>query len=275
MIISVCVWYVSGPSVQLLYATVEICGREGGMGLILRVAAPHLCSLKVMSYSESLIYQWTLLCFLGLFNECVLVWSRDFAEIDHYSSRNRHVSKIWSDWTPWSVCSRTCGGGVRQRTRLCKARMVEFRESVSACLGDETEYELCSRHACALSALDFLDKQCSQRNGQVIGGKRTDEWIPYRYGRNPCELQCWTKDRSLMYSFGKVIDGTPCPASNPKEPALCVNGRCTPVDCAGYLGTDNRRDHCGVCRGDNSTCVRFHSTFWRRPRNSLNSDGRK
>ncbi|GIX98085.1 NTR domain-containing protein, partial [Caerostris darwini] len=48
-----------------------------------------------------------------------------------------------------------------------------------------------------------------------------------------------------------------------------------PVDCAGYLGTDNRRDHCGVCRGDNSTCVRFHSTFWRRPRNSLNSDGRK
>ncbi|GIX90364.1 a disintegrin and metalloproteinase with thrombospondin motifs 20 [Caerostris extrusa] len=129
--------------------------------------------------------------------------------------------------------------------------------------------------ACALSAGDFLDKQCSQRNGQVIGGKRTDEWIPYRYGRNPCELQCWTKDRSLMYSFGKVIDGTPCPASDPKEPALCVNGRCTPVDCAGYLGTDNRRDHCGVCRGDNSTCVRFHSTFWRRPRNSLNSDGRK
>ncbi|GFS89652.1 a disintegrin and metalloproteinase with thrombospondin motifs 16 [Trichonephila clavipes] len=48
-----------------------------------------------------------------------------------------------------------------------------------------------------------------------------------------------------------------------------------PVDCAGYLGTDNRRDQCGVCRGDNSTCVKYQNTFWRRPRGNFASDGRK
>ncbi|CAL1279121.1 unnamed protein product [Larinioides sclopetarius] len=226
-----------------------------------------------MSYSENLTYQWTLLCFLGLFNEYMLVWSRDAGE--NYSLRSQYISRIWSDWTPWSVCSRTCGGGVRRRNRTCRARMVEYRTSSNACIGDTVEYELCSRHACSPSEKEFLDYQCSQRNGQTIAGKKVDEWIPYRYGRNPCELQCWAKDRSLMYSFGKVIDGTPCPASNPKDPALCVNGRCTPVDCAGYLGMDNRRDQCGVCRGDNSTCVKYQNTFWRRPRNALNTDGRK
>ncbi|GFY75450.1 ADAMTS-like protein 5 [Trichonephila inaurata madagascariensis] len=48
-----------------------------------------------------------------------------------------------------------------------------------------------------------------------------------------------------------------------------------PIDCAGYLGTDNRRDQCGVCRGDNSTCVKYQNTFWRRPRGNFASDGRK
>ncbi|PRD27490.1 UNVERIFIED_CONTAM: ADAMTS-like protein 5 [Trichonephila clavipes] len=80
--------------------------------------------------------------------------------------------------------------------------------------------------ACSSLAEEFLDYQCSKRNGQVIGGRRINEWVPYRYGRNPCELQCWAKDRSLVYSFGKVTDGTPCSAEDPKDPALCVNGRC-------------------------------------------------
>ncbi|GBO00832.1 ADAMTS-like protein 5 [Araneus ventricosus] len=226
-----------------------------------------------MSYSENLTYQWTLLCFLGLFNEYMLVWSRDAGEYN--ALRSQYISRIWSDWAPWSVCSRTCGGGVRQRNRTCRARMVGYRAAGIACVGDTVEYELCARHACSPSEKEFLDYQCSRRNGQIIAGKRIDEWIPYRYGRNPCELQCRAKDRSLMYSFGKVVDGTPCPASNPKDPALCVNGRCTPVDCAGYLGTDNRRDQCGVCRGENSTCVKYQNTFWRRPRNALSTDGRK
>jgi hypothetical protein len=29
------------------------------------------------------------------------------------------VQKWWSDWGQWSVCTRTCGGGMRTRTRSC------------------------------------------------------------------------------------------------------------------------------------------------------------
>ncbi|KFM76330.1 ADAMTS-like protein 5, partial [Stegodyphus mimosarum] len=213
-----------------------------------------------------LVLSWILFCFLSIFNKYVFVLARDYAHIDNPSLRRGYISRYWSEWMPWSTCSRTCGGGVRMRTRVCRIRVNGYVASPNRCLGETVEYEICSRQACPPFEEDFLEYQCSRKNGQIIMGKEIEEWLPYHYGKNPCELQCRDRGSALVYSFGKAMDGTKCLAHDPGQPALCVNGRCMPVDCAGYIGSDNRLDSCGVCRGDNSTCVKHRSTFWGRPR---------
>ena len=44
----------------------------------------------------------------------------------------------WSNWTPWSLCSKTCGGGTRMRTR-------EKLPGVGTCDGDATLYGVCAQ----------------------------------------------------------------------------------------------------------------------------------
>ncbi|KAG8197663.1 hypothetical protein JTE90_001592 [Oedothorax gibbosus] len=219
-------------------------------------------SFKVMIQLKSLVYQWVLFCFFSLFHNQALVRGRVHS-LDH--SKRGHSARMWSEWSQWSHCSRSCGGGVRQKTRACVRRTHGLRLSNDECLGQDINYELCSTNVCQ-DQKGFLDVQCSQKNGQTILGKRIDDWIPYRHRKNPCELQCWPRDRSLVHSFGKVVDGTECAASHITDSAVCINGRCTQVDCAGRLGSRSHRDRCGVCQGDNSTCVRYHNTLYGRPR---------
>lgn len=220
-----------------------------------------------MSQAEVLASHWVLLFFLGLLNKYMLVWSVDYASVGRSSTRSDYLHRTWSEWSEWSACSRTCGGGAKMRTRVCKiSTMHGVVPHLNSCIGETVEYELCSVHNCSPYDKEFLEYQCSLRDGQIVRGKRVEEWIPYRYGKNPCELQCWSKDRSIVYSFGKAIDGTKCATSDPKQPALCINGRCTPVDCAGQIGSDNKLDRCGICRGNNLTCIYYKDIFWGRPR---------
>ncbi|CAB4065357.1 unnamed protein product [Lepeophtheirus salmonis] len=46
---------------------------------------------------------------------------------------------VWSEWTPWSSCSSTCGGGSKKRTRVCSGMQ---------CEGNQLETSLCNDRPC-------------------------------------------------------------------------------------------------------------------------------
>ena len=52
---------------------------------------------------------------------------------------------MWSDWSAWSTCSTTCGGGFRTRTREC---LTESGLEVLCEEGMAIEEEICNDDAC-------------------------------------------------------------------------------------------------------------------------------
>ncbi|XP_066518134.1 adhesion G protein-coupled receptor B3 isoform X2 [Hoplias malabaricus] len=54
------------------------------------------------------------------------------------------VHGVWEEWSPWSLCSFTCGRGHRTRTRVCTPPQHGGR----ACDGPETQSKLCNIALC-------------------------------------------------------------------------------------------------------------------------------
>lgn len=52
----------------------------------------------------------------------------------------------YSDWSPWSVCNVTCGGGNQIRTRLCLNPPLPNGES--PCVGSAKEERICGGGMC-------------------------------------------------------------------------------------------------------------------------------
>uniref|UniRef100_A0A669CKY7 Adhesion G protein-coupled receptor B3 n=1 Tax=Oreochromis niloticus TaxID=8128 RepID=A0A669CKY7_ORENI len=60
------------------------------------------------------------------------------------------VHGVWEEWSPWSLCSFTCGRGHRTRTRMCSPPQHGGR----ACDGPETQTKLCNIALCPGIILD-------------------------------------------------------------------------------------------------------------------------
>nr|7R84_A Chain A, Vasculostatin-120 [Mus musculus]7R84_B Chain B, Vasculostatin-120 [Mus musculus]7R84_C Chain C, Vasculostatin-120 [Mus musculus]7R84_D Chain D, Vasculostatin-120 [Mus musculus]7R85_A Chain A, Vasculostatin-120 [Mus musculus]7R86_C Chain C, Vasculostatin-120 [Mus musculus]7R86_D Chain D, Vasculostatin-120 [Mus musculus] len=50
----------------------------------------------------------------------------------------------WDEWSPWSLCSSTCGRGFRDRTRTC--RPPQF--GGNPCEGPEKQTKFCNIALC-------------------------------------------------------------------------------------------------------------------------------
>lgn len=76
------------------------------------------------------------------------------------------VHGVWEEWSPWSLCSFTCGRGHRTRTRVCTPPQHGGR----GCDGPENQSKLCNIALCpglfpSLSSslvIDVLLPQSSQ-----------------------------------------------------------------------------------------------------------------
>uniref|UniRef100_A0A8C3GRC9 PLAC domain-containing protein n=1 Tax=Cairina moschata TaxID=8855 RepID=A0A8C3GRC9_CAIMO len=178
---------------------------------------------------------------------------------------DEEVTKWWGEWSSWSTCSRSCGGGVMSQERHCLRQRYVCPHSTpcTMCVGQAKHYQLCQQQPCPANTASFKQQQCSSFNAKAFG-KRYYHWMPLypddytSISNKPCDLQCTTRsgERQLM---ARAQDGTSC--KDRTHQGVCINGKCEPVGCDGSLYSPRTMDRCRVCGGDGSTCHRVSGSF--------------
>uniref|UniRef100_A0A673HYE0 A disintegrin and metalloproteinase with thrombospondin motifs 20-like n=1 Tax=Sinocyclocheilus rhinocerous TaxID=307959 RepID=A0A673HYE0_9TELE len=169
----------------------------------------------------------------------------------------------WGPWGPYSVCSRTCGGGTRSTTRDCNKP--EPRNGGRFCVGRRMKFRSCNTDPCPRGRRDFREEQCAQFDGKhfnINGLPPSVRWVPKYSGilmKDRCKLFCRVVGTMAYYQLrDRVVDGTPC---GPDTYDICVQGLCRQAGCDHVLNSKARNDKCGVCGGDNSSCKTLAGTF--------------
>uniref|UniRef100_A0A3P9KFT4 Adhesion G protein-coupled receptor B1 n=1 Tax=Oryzias latipes TaxID=8090 RepID=A0A3P9KFT4_ORYLA len=113
------------------------------------------------------------------------------------------VDGAWDEWTPWSLCSSTCGRGYRARTRTCK----QPQNGGQPCNGPEKQTKFCNIAVCPVdgswnewSAWTACSSTCS--NGTM---QRTRECNGPSYGGSECHGS-W-KESSNCFLKECPVDG--------------------------------------------------------------------
>ncbi|KAM3958734.1 LOW QUALITY PROTEIN: ADAMTS-like no long nerve cord [Aphomia sociella] len=185
----------------------------------------------------------------------------------HHDNTTHHGKEHggWSQWSDWSLCSRTCDGGVSRQLRTCS----------SPSGGEPVRYKICNMQPCRanVSLLEddiWREQQCSAHDSTPYGGELF-HWRAHRDDAEPCALTCRgtpqhsgqrpeptvsldDDDRVVVAVLAaRVSDGTRCRTGSLD---MCIDGRCQRVGCDLRVGSTRRVDECGVCGGDGSSCSR-------------------
>ncbi|XP_054845182.1 A disintegrin and metalloproteinase with thrombospondin motifs 20 [Eublepharis macularius] len=173
------------------------------------------------------------------------------------------VDGEWGSWGPYSSCTRTCGGGIKSTTRLCNRP--EPKHGGKYCIGRRMKFRSCNTDSCPKGKQDFREQQCSEFDGKhfnINGLTSAVRWLPKYSGismKDRCKLFCRVSGTTSYYQLkDRVIDGTPCGTDTYD---ICVQGLCRQAGCDHVLNSKMRRDKCGICGGDNSSCRTFSGTF--------------
>ncbi|XP_051949325.1 A disintegrin and metalloproteinase with thrombospondin motifs 3 isoform X2 [Xyrauchen texanus] len=171
----------------------------------------------------------------------------------------------WGAWSKYGSCSRSCGKGVRFRTRQCNNPVPS--NGGQDCPGVNYEYQLCNTDDCPKHFEDFRAQQCQLRNSHFEYQDAKHHWLPYEHpdAYKRCHLYCQSKETGdVAYMKQLVHDGTRCSYKDPYS--ICVRGECVKVGCDREIGSSKVEDKCGVCGGDNSHCRTVKGTFTRTPK---------
>ncbi|XP_028824252.1 A disintegrin and metalloproteinase with thrombospondin motifs 9 isoform X3 [Denticeps clupeoides] len=173
------------------------------------------------------------------------------------------VEGAWGVWSPFGTCSRTCGGGIKMAVRECNRPLP--RNGGKYCVGRRMKFRSCNSEPCSKQKRDFREEQCAAFDGRhfnINGLPPNVRWVPKYSGilmKDRCKLFCRVAGSTAYYQLrDRVIDGTPC---GPDTNDICVQGLCRQAGCDHVLNSKARRDKCGVCGGDNSSCKTVASTF--------------
>ncbi|KAM9106530.1 A disintegrin and metalloproteinase with thrombospondin motifs 2 isoform 2-T2 [Megaptera novaeangliae] len=171
----------------------------------------------------------------------------------------------WGAWSPFGSCSRTCGTGVKFRTRQCDNP--HPANGGRTCSGLAYDFQLCNSQDCPDALADFREEQCRQWDLYFEHGDAQHHWLPHEHrdAKERCHLYCESKETGEVVSMKRMVhDGTRC--SYKDAFSLCVRGDCRKVGCDGVIGSSKQEDKCGVCGGDNSHCKVVKGTFTRSPK---------
>uniref|UniRef100_A0A3Q3FHS5 ADAM metallopeptidase with thrombospondin type 1 motif, 9 n=1 Tax=Kryptolebias marmoratus TaxID=37003 RepID=A0A3Q3FHS5_KRYMA len=173
------------------------------------------------------------------------------------------VEGAWGVWSPFGTCSRTCGGGIMIAMRECNRPLP--RNGGMYCVGRRMKFRSCNSEPCSKQKKDFREEQCAAFDGRhfnINGLPPNVRWVPKYSGilmKDRCKLFCRVAGSTAYYQLrDRVIDGTPC---GPDTNDICVQGLCRQAGCDHVLNSKARRDKCGVCGGDNSSCKTVADTF--------------
>ncbi|XP_076112520.1 A disintegrin and metalloproteinase with thrombospondin motifs 16-like isoform X2 [Mytilus galloprovincialis] len=190
-------------------------------------------------------------------------WCRQGACVKFGQHGPSPVDGGWSEWSVWSECSRSCGGGVTKRERQCNKPLPQY--GGMPCQGDDKVYKMCNVKVCPDGDGDFYDVQCTSYNKEPYRGWYL-KWKPNHklYDFNePCILHCYAETYSYVFNIKHTaVDGMKCMDKN----NLCINGVCKPIGCDWIVGSNASNDICGVCRGDNSTCRILSGEYTEQPK---------
>ena len=157
------------------------------------------------------------------------------------------VHSNWStEWSSWSDCSHSCGGGIQTRTgRAC--------QHSTECERTSQSWRACALHLCPPPFTSWRDAQCAVYNDTLVGGEY-HKWVSTMSRDAPCSLDCRSEDHpDIAQRFSDVVqDGTVCGEGALK---MCLAGVCEEVGCNLELRSGVRLDRCGVCGGNGLSCA--------------------
>uniref|UniRef100_A0A674B3R3 ADAM metallopeptidase with thrombospondin type 1 motif, 2a n=1 Tax=Salmo trutta TaxID=8032 RepID=A0A674B3R3_SALTR len=168
----------------------------------------------------------------------------------------------WGQWSNFGSCSRTCGGGVRFRTRQCDNPIPA--NGGRTCYGNSYEFQLCNLEECSKPLVDFREEQCKMWEPYFEYDNTKHHWLPYEHPDidERCELYCQSKETGDVVAMNRMVhDGTRC--SYKDSYSVCVRGDCEHVGCDNQIASDMQEDKCGICGGDNSSCKIIKGNFTR------------
>ncbi|KAJ7383377.1 metalloendopeptidase [Desmophyllum pertusum] len=171
-------------------------------------------------------------------------WCRAGVCTDVGSSLPPPINGGWGPWGPYGACTRTCGGGVRHRSRQCNNPEPHYYGK--PCKGSSKgHFVLCNTQECKVDY--FRHKQCEARNSGS-----TKYRVHFLGGSGKCTLACVSG--STGYYFGHVKDGTRC-EDNKFVHDVCIEGKCNVVGCDKILRSEKVFDRCLNCGGDGGSCA--------------------
>ncbi|KAF6723741.1 Brain-specific angiogenesis inhibitor 3 [Oryzias melastigma] len=194
------------------------------------------------------------------------------------------VHGVWEEWSPWSLCSFTCGRGQRTRTRMCAPPQHGGR----ACDGPETQTKLCnialcpvdgqwqewsSWSDCSVTCANGTQQRTRQCSAAAHGGSECrGHWAESRECHNPdCTVGC----NSLFRQGHPMASGilgvrgaaalNPCDGGWQRRARVCQGAAVTGQQCDG-TGEEVRKCSEQRCPAPYEICPEDYavSMVWRR-----------